>query len=131
WTDQFFSSLETALFFVLVLVVARLVLKRTWLALVVASAIELVVAGGGVPPGGVGWLYYVGQLMAVALINFAIIRLGVLVTGLMIVLDNIPTTIPIVRNGPGWAAVPGNLSMALVVAVAAFGFYAARRPAAD
>jgi len=31
-----------------------------------------------------------------------------------------------VTHGPSWAALPGNLSIALVVAVACFGFYAAR-----
>ena len=34
--------------------------------------------------------------------------------------------VPIVTHGPSWAAVPGNLSIALVVALACFGFYAAR-----
>jgi hypothetical protein len=128
WTDQFFQSLESALFLILLLVIARLVLQRTWLAIVVATVVELAAGGSGVPYGGVGWLYYLAQLMAVSLINFAIIRYGVLVTVLMILLDNIPTTVPIVRNGAAWAAVPGNLSMVVVVAAAAFGFYAARMP---
>jgi hypothetical protein len=34
--------------------------------------------------------------------------------------------VPIVMHGPSWAALPGNLSIALVVALACFGFYAAR-----
>jgi hypothetical protein len=29
-------------------------------------------------------------------------------------------------HGPAWAALPGNLSVLLVAAVACFGFYAAR-----
>ena len=44
----------------------------------------------------------------------------------MILVDNIPSAVPIVPNDASWAAMPGNLSIALVVALACFGFYAAR-----
>jgi hypothetical protein len=88
--------------------------------------LEVVVAGGGVAPGGVWWLYYFTQLIAVGLINFAIVRYGLLVAALMIVIDNIPSSLPVMINGPSWAALPGVLSIALVVGVTCFGFYAAR-----
>lgn len=126
WTDQLYRSLQTALIFVMLLIVARLLVRRVWLAVVVAIAFEIVVAGGGVPDGGVGWLYYLAQLMALGLITFAILRFGVLVTVLMILLDNIPSNVPIVTHGGSWATLPGTLSLALVVGVACFGFYAAR-----
>ena len=83
WADQFYYSLQTALIFVMMLVVARLLLRRTWLAALATVALGVVVAGGGVQPGGIGWLYYVSQLMAIALITFAIFRYGVLVTVVM------------------------------------------------
>ena len=44
----------------------------------------------------------------------------------MIIVDNIPSAVPIVPHGPSWAALPGNLSLLLVVGIACFGFYAAR-----
>jgi hypothetical protein len=44
----------------------------------------------------------------------------------MLLVDNIPTAVPFVAHGPAWAAFPGNVSSALVIAVACFGFYAAR-----
>ena len=44
----------------------------------------------------------------------------------MILVDNIPSAVPIIPHGAPWAALPGNLSIALVVAIACFGFYAAR-----
>jgi len=126
WGDQFFYSLQTTLVLVLVLVVVRLVVRRTWLAVIIGVAIEVGAAGAGVPAGGVGWLYYVAQIMAVGLITLAIFRYGLLVTAVMILLDNIPSAVPILPHGPSWAALPGNLSIALVVALACFGFYAAR-----
>jgi hypothetical protein len=126
WADQFYISLQAALIFVMVLVIARVLLRRTWLAVVVAMTIELTVVGGGVSHGGIGWLYYLSQLMALGLITFAILRYGLLVTALTIIIDNIPSTVPIVPQGASWATLPGTLSLLLVVAVAGFGFYAAR-----
>jgi hypothetical protein len=126
WADQTFNSLQTTLVLVLVLVVVRLLVRRTWLAVIIGVAIEVGAAGGGVPAGSVGWLYYLAQTMAVALITLAIFRYGLLVAAAMIVVDNIPSEVPILPHGPSWAALPGNLSIALVVALACFGFYAAR-----
>src|SRR5947207_3810951 len=126
WVDVLFSSLQTALFFVLLLIVARLVIGRPWLALALTLVVEVLIAGGGTPPGGVAWLYYVTNFIALALINLAILRYGLLVTALMILLDNIPSAIPIVPHGPQWASLPGTLSLLVVIAAAAFGFYAAR-----
>jgi len=66
------------------------------------------------------------QAMAIVLIVLAIFRYGLLVSAVMILVDNIPSAVPIVPNDASWAAMPGNLSIALVVALACFGFYAAR-----
>ena len=126
WVDVLFSSLQTALFFVLLLIVARLVIRRSWLALALTLVVEVLIAGGGTPPGGIAWLYYAANFIALALVNLAILRFGLLVTALMILLDNIPSAIPIVPHGPQWASLPGTLSLLVVVAAAAFGFYAAR-----
>ena len=65
------------------------------------------------------------QFLTIGTITFAIFRFGLLVTAVMIIVDNIPSAVPMMPH-PAWAALPGNLSMLLVVAVACFGFYAAR-----
>jgi len=126
WADQFYQSLQTALIFMMMLIVARLLLRRTWPAALATVALGVVVAGGGVQPGGIGWLYYVSQLMAIALITFAIFRYGVLVTVVMVLVDNIPSAVPILDHGPAWATLPGTLSLLLIGGLAAFGLYAAR-----
>jgi len=64
--------------------------------------------------------------MAIGLLTVAIFRYGLLVTTVMVLMANLVTAIPIAVRGPGWAAIPGNLSIALVVSIACFGFYAAR-----
>ena len=87
---------------------------------------DFIVRLGGIPAGGVGWLYYLSQAMALSLLILAIFRFGLLVTFVMILVDNIPSAVPIIAHGPSWATTPGNLSIALVLAIACFGFYAAR-----
>jgi len=72
------------------------------------------------------WLYAIGQVLTIGLITFGIFRFGLLVTAVMLLVDNIPTAVPFLPRAAPWAALPGNLSMALVVAAACFGFYAAR-----
>ena len=125
WADQAFQSLQTTLVIAMLLVVARLLVRRTSLAAVLGVAV-LIPATSGVPPGGVVWLYYSTQAMAIGLIVLAMFRYGLLVSAVMIFVDNIPSAVPIVPNGASWAAMPGHLSIALVVAIACFGFYAAR-----
>jgi hypothetical protein len=126
WADQLFSSVQTALLIAMLLVVARLLVQRTWLATILGIVILIPAMGGGIPPGSVGWLYYLAQTMAVSLITLAIFRYGLLVSVVMILVDNIPSAVPIITHGASWAALPGNLSIALVIGIACFGFYAAR-----
>jgi hypothetical protein len=126
WTDQTFRSLQTTLVIAMLLVVARLLVRRTSTAALLGAAILIPAAGGGVAPGGIAWLYYMTQAMAIGLVILAIFRFGLLVTVVAILVDNIPSAVPILPNGASWAAMPGHLSIALVVALACFGFYAAR-----
>src|SRR6185436_20158178 len=111
---------------VLVFVGLRLVVRRTWIAIAVGVTIVTLAVMQNVPIGGVVWLHGIIQLLTIGTITFAIFRFGLLVTTVMILIDNISTAVPMVPNGPSWAALPGNLSIVLVVAVACFGFYAAR-----
>jgi hypothetical protein len=104
----------------------RLLVRRTWIAAVIGLLVVTAAATQGIPPSDVLWLYALGQFLAIALITFAIFRFGLLVTTVLILVDNIASGIPIVTHGPSWAALPGNLSIALVGALACFGFYAAR-----
>ncbi len=104
----------------------RLVVRRTWIAVVVGLLVLTASVTNNVHPGDVLWLYALGQLLTIGVVTIAIFRFGLLVTAVMILVDNIPSAAPIVTGGSAWAAMPGNLSIALVVALASFGFYAAR-----
>jgi hypothetical protein len=126
WTQQFNNSVQSSLVIVMVFVALRLLVRRTWIAVAVGLVVVSMAAGNNMPYGGVPWMDAVMQLAAVGLITFAIFRYGLLVTAVMLTVDNIPTAVPVVTSGASWAAVPGNLSMGLVIALACFGYYAAR-----
>jgi hypothetical protein len=126
WAGQFYGSIQTSLIVVMVFVGLRLLFRRTWIAVLAGLGMVTLAVTSNAQPGQVLWLYALIQLLTIGLITFAIFRFGLLVTTVMILVDNIPTAVPIVRHGPAWAALPGNLSIALVVALACFGFYAAR-----
>jgi len=104
----------------------RLVIRRTWIAVAVGIAVLTSGVASNARPGDTLWLYAIFQMIAIGLITIAIFRFGLLVTAIMLIVDNIPTAVPFVPHGPAWAAFPGELSAAVVIAVACFGFYAAR-----
>jgi serine/threonine-protein kinase len=126
WVLQLFGSVEFALIAVMLFVVVRLLVRRTWIAIGVGVTILTGVLAANAHPGDVLWLYALSQAVGVSLATFAMFRYGLLVTTIMVVVDNIPSAVPISLYGSSWAAAPGNLSMALVIALACFGFYAAR-----
>jgi hypothetical protein len=125
WSDQVYGSIQTALIVVLVFVALRLVVKRTWIATAIGVTLVTLAVMQNVPIGGIVWMHAIIQLLTISTITFAIFRFGLLVTTVMMLIDNIPTAVPVV-HGPSWATLPGTLSILLVAAVACFGFYAAR-----
>jgi hypothetical protein len=97
-----------------------------WIAVTIGLLIVSALAGQNMAPGGVLWLDALAQVAAIALITVGIFRYGLLVTTVMMLVDNIPTAVPVTPYAVSWAAVPGNVSIALVIALACFGYYASR-----
>jgi hypothetical protein len=126
WSGLLSGSVQTSLVVAMLFVGLRLLVRRTWIAVVVGLLVLTAAVTTNVRPGDVLWLYALGQLLTVGVITIAILRFGLLVTAVMLLVDNIPSAGPLVAGGPPWAAMPGNLSIALVVVLACFGFYAAR-----
>jgi protein kinase-like protein len=126
WAGQFYGSVQTALIITMTFVGLRLIVRRTWIAIAVGMVVVTTAVTGNVAFGQELWLYVVAQLIAIGIITLAIFRFGLLVTAVMLCVDNIVTIAPILPHAAAWAALPGNLSIAVVLAAAAFGFYAAR-----
>ena len=126
WTEASYARLQSALLVTMFFVGLRLLVRRTSIAVAIGLVVLTSAVMTSARPGDVLWLYVIFQIIAISLITFAIFRFGLLVTAIMLVVDNIPTAAPFVTHGPSWAAFPGQLSAALVIALACFGFYAAR-----
>ncbi len=124
WNDQFYNSIDTTFFIVMVVVILRLLVRRTWLASAISLIAVSLMAGSNMPPGGVPWVDGFMQVVAIGLILIAVFRFGLLVTAVMLIVDNVPTAVPMVPAS--WASPTGYLSIALMLALAGFGFYAAR-----
>jgi hypothetical protein len=104
----------------------KLLVRHTLVAAILLTLIGGVAAGSNLPTGGPVWINAVAQVAAIALMTFAIVRFGLLVTAVLLLVDNIPTAVPFTTHGGAWAVTPGRLSMLLVLAIVGFGFYAAR-----
>jgi len=126
WAGQIYGSLQTALLITMTFVGLRLVVRQTWIAVAIGMIVVTTAVIGNIPFGQQLWLYVIGQLVAIGLITLAIFRFGLLVTAVALIVDNVVTIAPILPHAASWASLPGNLSIAAVLAAAAFGFYAAR-----
>jgi serine/threonine-protein kinase len=126
WMQQFYNSVQTALIIVMLFVLMKLLVRHTLVAAILLTLIGGVAAGSNLPTGGPVWINAVAQVAAIALMTFAIVRFGLLVTAVLLLVDNIPTAVPFTTHGGAWAVTPGRLSMLLVLAIVGFGFYAAR-----
>ncbi len=56
----------------------------------------------------------------------AVFRYGLLATSVALIVDNTVTAVPLSLHPSAWWATGSNITLAAVVALAAFGFYAAR-----
>jgi len=127
WTQRTFSTVQSALLIVLTFVALRLLVRRTW----AATAIGVVVVGaaslnGALATGGIVWIDALATMVAVALVAVVIFRFGLLATTVMLLVDNLPSAVPFTGRVFHWSAAPGLETVALVLAVGAFGFRAAR-----
>jgi len=125
WAGQFNGSIQTALLITMTFVGLRLIVRRTWIAVAVGMVVVTAAVTSNVQFGPEAWFYAFAQLLAIAIITVGVFRFGLLVTAVMLTIDNIATIAPILPHAASWVALPGNLSIAFVLAAAAFGFYAA------
>jgi serine/threonine-protein kinase len=126
WAGQIYGSVQTALLITMTFVGLRLVVRQTWIAVAIGMIVVTAAVTGNIPFGQELWLYVISQLLAIGIITLAIFRFGLLVTAVALIVDNVVTIAPILPHAASWAALPGNLSIGVVLAAAAFGFYAAR-----
>jgi serine/threonine-protein kinase len=125
WTRGSATAIQAALMFVLLLVLVRLTLRRTWLTIPIAALILALPASaqGGTTNTG---LVYLFPLATGILLTLLVFRSGLLAFGIAWLVWNVTSNVPMVQDWSHWSAAAGNWTLAALIALALFGFYAAR-----
>jgi serine/threonine-protein kinase len=123
WT---FSPIQSALFFALLFVALRFLLRRNWAATVGSLLVLLVIGDNGAAiSGGIG-LATIFYLIVDALIILLVFRAGLLATTVALIVDAAITTVPIPTHLFEWSGSAALWTIAAVFGLVCFGFYAAR-----
>jgi len=125
WMNVLVSSVQTALLFLLVLVLVRLALRRVWAAAIVSVPLMsipfLAQAGTTNTP-----LIYLFVLAAGAILTFVSFRFGLLALATALVVSTLLVVVPLRSDPSHWAASSGNWTLTMLIAVACLAFYASR-----
>jgi hypothetical protein len=121
------SGIFQAMFGVLAYVLLRLAFRRTALA-VIASVVVLglVQTTNVLTSAAPTWIAALNQMVVVTIVVTMVVRYGLLVSVIATAVDGVLESIPLTLSLSHWTATASNLTMALVIGLACFGFYAAR-----
>jgi len=125
WVNVLYNALQSVLFVVMIFVILRLVLRRGWLAALVGVVILTVLSDNGQAYTGT-WFDFVFITLIFVVLTFGLFRFGLLAMTIAAVADNVATGVPLTLQLSAWWATPSMFSLALLIGLAAFGFYAAR-----
>jgi serine/threonine-protein kinase len=120
-----YSAVETALEAAMIFAVMRLALKRTWLTLLAGGLVLMLVTSGVSVVSG-NWFNALAGACFVAVMTFTVNRYGLLALTVMLFATNLLRVVPLTLNPAAWWAPASNSTLALLVALAAAAYYAAR-----
>ena len=125
--DHIISGVFVAMFAALGFVLLRLIFRRTALAIVAWLVILTLFQATQVLSSGTSlWIAAAFQACLIVALTIMVVRYGLLVTAVTFAMGNILEDIPLTLSLSHWTATTSNLALATVLAVACFGFYAAR-----
>jgi hypothetical protein len=121
------SGVFPAMFGVLAYVLLRLAFRRTALAVAASFVLLALVQSQNVLASAAPtWVAVLYQLVVVTVVVTTVVRYGLLVSAIVSSIGGILQTIPLTLSLSHWTATASNVTMALVIGLACFGFYAAR-----
>jgi hypothetical protein len=121
------NSIVVAVFLVLGYVVLRLAVRRTSLAIVAAVILLAIVqAPQALTPDSVWWIAAIEQAIIVAAATTMVVRFGLLVTTVALSVVNVTANVPLTFALSHWTATTSNITLAVVIGLTLFGFYASR-----
>ena len=123
WNDQILDAVVGALLAVLVIVVLRLTLKRNWLAMPL-SAVLLSTSLSYL--GGSGPLALMFPILGGVIVTGVTVRFGLLALVVARVVWNLIYVVPLMPDMRHWSAAAGNWTIALLIMLTLWAFYASR-----
>ena len=125
WIGASMGALEVALMTILVFVVFRLLLRGTWLS--ISAGVLLMSLASVNQMGGAGTvLVWFFPVIRGAILTFVVVRFGLLSLAVALYFSSAMTSIPFRLDLSHWAAMPSTWTLALLMALTLFGFYASR-----
>jgi hypothetical protein len=108
------------------LVFFRILFRRRWLALVVVMIAFTPIALRGMFPGDTGWLELVFGILILGAVIGAIMRFGLVAGSVALFFHFLTSSVALTWNWSAWYAGATVGTLVSAVAIAAFGYYAAR-----
>ena len=121
-----FSAMFNALWIIFALVAVNLVIRRVWITALLMSAFLLVTSAAGIAQSRPVWLGVVISLAVIGLIVLVIFRFGLLATVTFFLVEFVLSNAVLTLDTSKWFFPISATLMLLVVALAAYGFYASR-----
>ena len=125
WLGWSTSALQISLVAVFLFVVLRLLLRRVWLA-VIAGGFFLSVLSLNNAGTTDTLLVFIFLAASAALHTVILVRFGLLPFAVSVFARSMMTGVPLSLDVTQWWAAPSNWTLALLMALALFGFYASR-----
>src|SRR5262249_34837136 len=125
WCESAIGLLRTALLSTLMFVVLRLLTRRAWLAIALGAFVLFYErsAFGSAPSLRIELIL---ELMFTALLTLVFIRYGLLAAAIALLVQHVCTDVPFTLYVGHWSAAASNWTLAAVILLTLFGFYASR-----
>ena len=125
WLNYVLGGLQSALAIAMIFLVFRLVLRRPRIALV-AGAVFLLFAINNAQIVSGNWVGRFNVVAFTVLMTLVVHRFGLIAAAALLFVDNVIHDIPMTTDLSVWWSTPTVLTVSLVIALAAFAYYAAR-----
>ena len=125
WMAAISIAIQAALIYVLILVLIRLMVRRPWMTMPIAAIILALPATQQAGTTNTSLIFLFPMATGI-LLMFVVFRSGLLAFAIGWFVWNVTTNIPMRADWSHWSAAAGNWTMAALVALTLFGFYAAR-----
>ena len=123
WSEWFGNSIITSLTIVLTFVVLRLILRRTWLTIVVGTLLMGLLQTRNIEGVATAIMF---PIAAGALLTYVMMRLGLLTLTITLLVANIVTGIPMTLAFSHWSATASTCTLSALMALTLWAFWAAR-----